>query len=603
MDQRLTLDRASFERFLATASLLQQLQKRALSITAQNSHIEDLAPQLTDLVNTQQAIQTGSLTLDAALLRISALALRLVPAQGAGVWLFSGDALVYRAGAGTASDDESLRNAVSSKLAGSDHSAGIHQRDSDASTPLIRSFILAPIHQGQKIAGGLAVFSENTGCFTNRDEASARLLSGLATQALDKAANARFKQTVTLEREAVLHVIGALVPSLKDLVKTDPRSEREEGVRSVDSLANQINNLSAWTAEGSDLLITAHDFPSKVKNEKVQDSLSVFRTHEIAASTQGASEPSPIVHGALSSSLPFFEEWGPSVGTPDIEVTPHHETVAPLSAVESALVQDAVRAPATDVSKSTAVAAIIFAAAKQLRNHIAVLNAQTRIVSWFHFYRSLSARMVNLTTTSLSDVVANVSEIEFLAGHRLVTTTKRFGPAIALLIAAAVLMVITVVSRFRGTDAKISKPIAFHVNSVNTAKTPVLEGSHKRVTDNLTSAALADLSRFEIPGLLRQARYGDDSAAFLIGMAYETGRGVPQNCEKAARWVKDAAMGQNAAAEYNLSLRYRDGDGLAADPEQSERWLRKAAAQKYPQALTKAEVDQSGQTRAASSQP
>ena len=72
MDQQLNLDRTSFERFLATASLLQQLQKRAISL---NSHAEDMAPQLAELVNTQQAIQAGALSVDEALLRITALAL------------------------------------------------------------------------------------------------------------------------------------------------------------------------------------------------------------------------------------------------------------------------------------------------------------------------------------------------------------------------------------------------------------------------------------------------------------------------------------------------------------------------------------------------
>jgi TPR repeat protein len=133
--------------------------------------------------------------------------------------------------------------------------------------------------------------------------------------------------------------------------------------------------------------------------------------------------------------------------------------------------------------------------------------------------------------------------------------------------------------------------------------TLMIDGSHQRVTDAATSAALGDLSTFEIPGLLRQARSGDDSAAFMMGMAYETGRGVPQNCGKAARWVKEAAMGGEAAAEYNLSLRYRDGDGLLANSQESEKWARKAAEQNYTEALTKAGVATPNQTHAALLQP
>ncbi len=283
MDQRFSLDRTSFERFLATASLLQQLQKRAIS---QSSHVGDLAPQLTELSDTQQAIQAGMLSVDAALLRISALALRLIPAQGAGVWVFSGDALLYRAGTGTASDDENLRNAVSASLANANPPTASREGDDPIPySPLVRSLLVAPIYQGQKIAGGLAVFSENADCFNDRDEASTRLLSGLAAQALDKAANAKFKQTVTLEREAVLHVIGALVPSLKDLVETKPYSE-PAAARAVNSAIREIKSSSARSAWGSDLLIPDHDSPVEVKAEEVQDSVSVLQTHQTGAPTE-----------------------------------------------------------------------------------------------------------------------------------------------------------------------------------------------------------------------------------------------------------------------------------------------------------------------------
>jgi TPR repeat protein len=63
-------------------------------------------------------------------------------------------------------------------------------------------------------------------------------------------------------------------------------------------------------------------------------------------------------------------------------------------------------------------------------------------------------------------------------------------------------------------------------------------------------------------------------------MLYELGRGFPQSCSKAAKWVTKAAESGNAAAEYNLGLRYRDGDGVDANIQQAENWLRKAAAHK-----------------------
>ncbi len=113
---------------------------------------------------------------------------------------------------------------------------------------------------------------------------------------------------------------------------------------------------------------------------------------------------------------------------------------------------------------------------------------------------------------------------------------------------------------------------------------PSLAASHEQITDSATSSVVQQLSRYEINGLRRQAKYGDDSAAFTLGMTYEIGRYVRQNCVEAARWVRTAAEAGNPAAQYNLGLRYRDGDGVATDLRESEKWLRKAAAQRNRQA-------------------
>jgi hypothetical protein len=105
--------------------------------------------------------------------------------------------------------------------------------------------------------------------------------------------------------------------------------------------------------------------------------------------------------------------------------------------------------------------------------------------------------------------------------------------------------------------------------------------SHRQVTDPSTLSVLRELSRYEIRGLRRRAKYGDASAAFTLGMAYETGRYVPRNCRQAARWVLRSADAGNAAAQYNLGLRYRDGDGVSANRAESRKWLRRAAARRY----------------------
>jgi hypothetical protein len=107
-------------------------------------------------------------------------------------------------------------------------------------------------------------------------------------------------------------------------------------------------------------------------------------------------------------------------------------------------------------------------------------------------------------------------------------------------------------------------------------------GSHLRVTDPAVSDALANLSHYEVGALKRQAEYGDEDAAFLLAMAYETGARIPQSCAKAFHWVTIAADGGNVAAEFNLGLRYENGDGISANQAEGTKWLEKAASQNYP---------------------
>jgi len=143
--------------------------------------------------------------------------------------------------------------------------------------------------------------------------------------------------------------------------------------------------------------------------------------------------------------------------------------------------------------------------------------------------------------------------------------------------------VTAVVGETSTTKSTTSRPVSTEVRRTNaeprrSGELPPLEDSHKRITDPAIISAVQQLSRYEIKGLRRRANYGDDSAAFTLGMAYEIGHAVPQNCVEAARWVTTAAEAGNTAAQYNLGLRYRDGDGVPANRTESEKWLRKAAA-------------------------
>ncbi len=180
MSQRFTLDRQCFEQFLAAVSLFQPLQKT----DARKRNGE--TPLLLHLLETFRDVDSGVLTLQAALERVAELTLRIVGGDGAALWLFTSDDLFCRAVAGVSFEDDHIRSVLRSKL----QSAGAFGDDPPAKLDLARtladclgglgSWLVIAILPGGNIAGGLAVYSSQSAAFTSRDFVHLRLLAGLA---------------------------------------------------------------------------------------------------------------------------------------------------------------------------------------------------------------------------------------------------------------------------------------------------------------------------------------------------------------------------------------------------------------------------------------
>jgi Sel1 repeat len=430
---------------------------------------------LAELVEAQQAIETGSLDLDAAIRRVLTLSLKLTRAEGAAVWLFAKEEFAYRAGAGTASNSEKLRLAVLSSLASAwrgngrpidgvaEPSAAKRSWVADVGGATT-SLLVAPIYHGLEVAGALAGFTERSDSFSGNDTTTVRLMSGLLSHALRKAAAVEVKPVELKTVE----------------VKQNGRPNDAVGVQ----LTKPLPIVSAKPADDSEPLHVAPLFDVRNVFNGLRDALScyrpTFRVNLTLRALRAVAIATPILLLSIVAALLFFETW-------------RHESFHSAQAISR---------PSTP--------------------------AEQAIV------RDTSTTTPTRTTQSVSEAPK--------------------GPE----------------------NTQPRQPMPVPVAS--------LEVSHKRATDPGTLSALQQLSPYEISGLRRQAKYGDDSAAFTLGMAYELGRHVSQSCAEAARWVTASAESGNAAAEYNLGLRYRDGDGVSGDRTESEKWLRKAAAHRIPQA-------------------
>ena len=214
MTQRFTLDRQSFEQFLAAASLLQQFQRHASRTEA------DVQP-FWALVDLQRAVHSGTANLDSVVQQVPELAEQLVGADGAGVWLFTNDdEFTWRAGTARYAGDERLRMEVLSRLAAmeeepSDWRAANRNWDAGYYPGCVKSLLVAPIQQDSNVAGAVAAFATEFDAFTDRDGSKLRLLAGVLGQALDSAAKAGYQPVAALERAALRELLERMIPHVQ----------------------------------------------------------------------------------------------------------------------------------------------------------------------------------------------------------------------------------------------------------------------------------------------------------------------------------------------------------------------------------------------------
>lgn len=80
------------------------------------------------------------------------------------------------------------------------------------------------------------------------------------------------------------------------------------------------------------------------------------------------------------------------------------------------------------------------------------------------------------------------------------------------------------------------------------------------------------------PHLQVAARHGNTRAQAMLGYAYATGQGVPQNFVVAVKWYRRAAWQGDAVAQYLLAMMYDRGQGVHESRILAQKWLILATA-------------------------
>jgi len=96
-------------------------------------------------------------------------------------------------------------------------------------------------------------------------------------------------------------------------------------------------------------------------------------------------------------------------------------------------------------------------------------------------------------------------------------------------------------------------------------------------TDRAMKAMRAGDFKTALEELRPLAARGDAHAQFLLGMLYDSGRGVAPDPATAASWYRKAAAQKHALAQVYLGILYYSGEGVKKDPVEAGRWFRPAA--------------------------
>lgn len=604
---RFSLDQQSFERFVAAASQYQSLQLAyAKRSTSDNSALSVY------LLETLRAIDAEAISSRAALERVVSLAQRITGAEGAGVWLVTPSGMTCKAITGTDFDTDLTRHALWARLWAVDDRDTVSAANEavelgvKSAPPIMEcansesspSLLIAPLPE-ETFSGALAIFSHQANAFGRNDNANLKLLASLVKYILEKS-----YEPLLLD-DLYVPGLGTRAALAGDAQDDSHFAWQEHASRFVSTGRSLVSGLSRGLARAT--------------NAVNQDSAKTVtylkkgwrRTRHVGRYLRELTlaKARSVVSGVSLSTLPGVARTrlGMISRFPQASVNRMPWRFRRLRFHTRKLLVDthaliSSRWDASPVDRSGLLVQLhyvswqrCFRFLERNRNRVAWLRQFGSSAS-LKFKRAIGTLLSNSVHTreTLAELICDV-HVEWPALKRLGSP----GMVLAIMVVFVGMLAReqhrATPSLLPGTKATISGSSTqmFAANVLSSAvsalphpqpKNQVLPVSHGQITDRETMIALAEMSPYELRTLRRAAEYGDDEAAWELGMLYELGKEVPQSCPRAAEWVKKAALLGNAAAEYNLGLRYREGDGVQISIEEAEHWLRKAQLHNDPAA-------------------
>jgi hypothetical protein len=202
------LDEATFQQLLEAAHVLQE-QKGSDSATRPKP---DPTEALAEIVATQEFLRSQPCDLNATANVIVEQLRKVTSATGVAVALVREDQLEYCAATGDAADLAGSRLAMDASLTADGRLSTKFSREHAGNN----SMALSLLHEG-KLAGLLEVRFADANSIPQPEMQSCQLMAGLMTEAIARAADQEWRQTLAAERAAMLEALERIKPQLERL--------------------------------------------------------------------------------------------------------------------------------------------------------------------------------------------------------------------------------------------------------------------------------------------------------------------------------------------------------------------------------------------------
>src|SRR5580693_7559894 len=219
------LDESTFQQLLEAAHVLQE--QKAFEVA--NRPRPNPAEALAEIVETQEFLRSQASDLQVAANLIVEKLQKITHASGVAVAVVREDRLEYLAASGDAPNLAGTSVPLNSILSADGQLATEFSREHRD-----KHSIALPLHREGNLAGLLEVRFADPDSIQDPEMRSCQLMAGLMTEAITRAADREWRQTLAAERAAMLEALERIKPQLERLAVGTPRSTVEATAKVVE---------------------------------------------------------------------------------------------------------------------------------------------------------------------------------------------------------------------------------------------------------------------------------------------------------------------------------------------------------------------------------